>query len=163
MMPAAPAARRLSTLGCAVLAALSLAACGSGGGVAAETGDAALTPPTAQTRPQAPSRPCPGQLSGFVAALDSLRRQLAVGLNYEQYAVRIRDLRASYDEIPVARLTIGCLAQTGTPGERALNRYVDAANTWGECLADASCSTGAVEPVLQRKWRAASGFLAEAR
>jgi len=160
MTPAA-AARRASMTGCVALGALILflAACGS----EATTSGGAMTPPRAQTQPQARSKPCPNRLSGFVAALDSLRRRLAIGLSYEQYAARIRNLRASYDELPVARLTIACLAQTGTPSEQALNRYVDAANTWGECLADVSCTTGAVEPVLQRKWRIASDFLAEAR
>jgi hypothetical protein len=55
------------------------------------------------------------------------------------------------------------VAATGTPAEAALNRYIEATNAWGDCLADASCTTTTIEPVLQRKWRVASGFLKEAQ
>jgi hypothetical protein len=101
------------------------------------------------------------RLGGRRARRLGLRRQLAVGLSYEQYAARMKGLRASYGEIPVERLAIGCLASIGTPSERALDKYIDAANAWGECLADASCTTDSIEPVLQRKWRIASHFLSE--
>jgi hypothetical protein len=50
---------------------------------------------------------------------------------------------------------------TGTPSEQALNEYIDAANAWGECLADAACTTASIEPILQRKWRMASRLLSE--
>ena len=92
-----------------------------------------------------------------------MRHQLAVGLSYDQYAARVKSLRHGYDALPIDRLTIACLRTTGTPAEAALNKYVDAANTWGECLADASCTTAAIEPVLQRKWRIASHLLSEAQ
>src|SRR5207342_3306041 len=102
-----------------------------------------------------PGRPCPAQVGAFVESLDSLRRQLAVGLSYEEYAARVKSLRHSYDDLPIDRLGIGCLKTTGTSAEAALNEYIDAANAWGECLADASCDTATIEPVLQRKWREA--------
>lgn len=54
------------------------------------------------------------------------------------------------------------MTATGTPAEDALNRYIDAANAWGECLADASCATATIEPVLQRRWRLASRSLSAA-
>ncbi|HET9678339.1 MAG TPA: hypothetical protein VFP21_12645, partial [Solirubrobacterales bacterium] len=50
----------------------------------------------------------------------------------------------------------------GTPGEQAFNRYIEAANDWGECVSEAGCSSATVEPVLQRRWRIASLFLSEA-
>ena len=74
----------------------------------------------------------------------------------------MKSLRRDYDDLPVGRLTIGCLKTAGTPAEAALNKYIDGANAWGECLADAACTTAAIEPVLQRKWRLASGFISEA-
>jgi hypothetical protein len=165
MTPAAPLARRLSMLGCVAMGALALglSACGDGG-TAPE--NATATPakrPAAEKEAEAAAaaRPCPARVDGFLDSLDALRRQLAVGLSYEQYVAKVQELRASYDQIPVGHLTIGCLARAGTPGERALNRYIDATNSWGECLADASCTTAAVEPILQRKWRVASRFLSE--
>jgi hypothetical protein len=106
---------------------------------------------------------CPRQVTRFVEALDETLSQLAVGLSYDQYAAKVGDLRVAYREIPVERLTIDCLSRRGTPGERALNKYIDALNAWGECLADAACSTASIEPVLQREWRIASHFLTEAQ
>jgi hypothetical protein len=111
--------------------------------------------------PAAPASGCPRQVETFVDSLDALRRQLAIGLSYEQYAAKVKALRRSYDRLPIDRLTIECVTATGTPAEAALNKYIDAANAWGECLADAACTTAAIEPVLQRKWRVASGFLSE--
>jgi hypothetical protein len=92
-----------------------------------------------------------------------LRSNLAVGLSYEQYAAEMHGIRTAYDEIPVKRLTIDCLATAGTPGEKALNQYIDAANAWGECLAEAGCDTASIEANLQSRWRVASRFLSEAQ
>jgi hypothetical protein len=172
MTPAPLSARRLPPLGCAlaVLAALALSACGGDGAATAESGAAApegATPARPKQQPKATparaARPCPAKVGTFVESLDRLRRRLAVGLSYEQYAAQMKGLRASYDQIPVGHLAIDCLTRTGSPAEKAFNHYIDAANAWGECLADASCTTAAIEPVLQRKWRVASGFLSEAR
>jgi hypothetical protein len=163
MPPVSPSPRRLALLGCslAAVAALALMGCASDGAATAEN-----TPP-AQVKPQAKTaladRPCPGQVDALLESLDTLRHQLAVGLSYEQYAAKVKSLRAAYDEIPIDHLTIACLSSAGTPAEDALNKYIDAANAWGECLADASCTTASIEPVLQRKWRVASRHLSEAR
>jgi hypothetical protein len=163
MPPVSPSPRWPAPLACLLVAALtlSLSACGSGGAATAE--NAPPTPPKPQTRAAVAATPCPSQVNAFVKSLDTLRRQLAVGLSYEQYAAKIKQLRSDYDGIPIDRLTIGCLRSAGTPSEKALNEYIDATNAWGECLADASCTTAAIEPVLQHKWRLASGFLSEAR
>jgi len=75
----------------------------------------------------------------------------------------VKSLRGSYAQLPIDRLTLECVTATGTPTEAALNKYIDAANAWDECLADASCTTATIEPVLQRKWRVASGSLSEAQ
>jgi hypothetical protein len=163
MPPGSPSPRRLALLACLLAAALalSLSACGSGGGANAE--NAPPTPPKRPAKTTGAVTTCPSQVNAFVKSLDTLRRQLAVGLSYEQYAAKMKDLGVDYAGIPIDRLTIGCLRSTGTPGERALNKYIDATNAWGECLADASCTTAAIEPVLQHKWRLASRFLGEAR
>jgi hypothetical protein len=164
-MTPAPAARRLSTLACAALAAgaLGLSACGDDGAATAEGTTAASSTSAVTDAPRSPDGPCPAKVSSFVSALDSLRRQLAVGLSYEQYAASVDGLRKNYGKIPVGQLTLQCLAGQGTPAEQALNRYIDGVNVWGECLADVSCTTVTIEPVLQRKWRGASRFLSEAQ
>jgi hypothetical protein len=157
-MPAVP---RLTLLVCALalVAALPLYACGDGGSATAESSGAAAKP---QGHPADRGRPCPAKVDAFVAALADLRRQLAVGLSYDQYAARIEALRGTYAAIPVDRLTLGCLATTGSAAERAFNEYIEAANSWGECLADAACTTATIEPDLQRRWRLASRALSTA-
>jgi hypothetical protein len=163
MTPAPLAAHRLPLLGCtlAMAAALMLSACGGDGAATAE--NTATTQAERQTKVAAANhKPCPAGLTGFVGSLDRLRRQLAIGLSYEQYAAKVRALKGSYGQLPIKRLTIDCLATIGTPAEQALNKYIDATNAWGECLAEASCTTATIEPILQRKWRIASRFLSEA-
>jgi hypothetical protein len=152
------AARRLAPLlGAALaLAAVGLSACG-GDGAASTVATAAKTA-TAQ-----PGGGCPPQIDVLLEALDTTRRQLAVGLSYEQYAAAVERLRKRYARVPVDRLSLGCLASSGTPAEGALNSYIDGVNAWGECLADATCATATIEPVLQRRWRRASRFLSEAQ
>jgi hypothetical protein len=164
-MPPSPSpSRRLSLLGCLLLglAALLLPGCGSEGAATAESTDAPQAKQQAEVE-AATAGPCPAQVTAFVKSLDVMRRQLAVGLSYDQYAARVKSLRRSYDGLPINRLAIGCLKSTGTPAEAALNKYIDATNAWGECLADGSCTTATIEPVLQRKWRLASHHLSEAK
>lgn len=108
-------------------------------------------------------RQCRRQLGGFLGSLDALRGKLAVGLSYEDYLHEVRATKAVYNGLAPDRLAIGCLATAGTPGERALNWYLDAANTWGDCLADVSCSTESVEPKLQHRWALASALLSSAQ
>jgi hypothetical protein len=164
MTPHRSATRLLPVLGCALAmaAALALSACGGGGAATAESVRA--TPPRQKAGVAASDRePCPGAVTTFADSLDRLRRQLAIGLSYEQYAARTKALTGAYDRLPIDRLGIDCLATTGTPAEKAFNKYIDAANAWGKCLADASCTTAAIEPVLQRKWRVASDSLPESQ
>lgn len=163
-MPAPPAARRLSLLGCALIATAALVLPGCGDSGAATADSTATPPPQRQARIKAgPGAACPTRLGAFVKSLDSLRKQLAVGLSYDQYAAKVKALRARYDKLPIDRLTLACLTSSGTPSEQAFDKYIDAANAWGECLADASCDTATIEPILQRKWRLASRSLSEAR
>jgi hypothetical protein len=142
-------------------AALTLSACG--GGANATTERAATAPPGRAAGAKPAGDPCRHQLGGFLKAMTALRGNLAVGLSYEQYAAEMHGVRAAYAGIPIARLTLGCLARTGAPAERALNRYTDAANVWGECLAKAGCTTASIEHTLQHRWRVASDYLSEAQ
>jgi hypothetical protein len=162
MRPTTPAVRRRSLLGCALVGAAALVLSGCGGGGDATAGSA-LAPPARESKQAAASLGgrCPVQLDAFVKSLDTLRKQLAVGLTYDQYTARVKALRGRYDRVPVDHLALNCIVSTGTPGERAFNKYTDAANAWGVCLADASCDTATIEPVLQRKWSIAAHFLSD--
>lgn len=171
-----PAVVRSQLAGCALLVALLLAGCGGGGtqgsGTSAATvaGDPATTarqPPSAREKKQekaaAPAAdPCQEQLGSFVASMDSLRRRLAVGVTFDEYVAEVRGIRSTYRRIPIAQVEVDCLGAVGTPAEQAFNRYIQAADDWGECVSEAGCGSETVEPVLQRRWRIASHFLSEA-
>jgi hypothetical protein len=105
---------------------------------------------------------CQSQLGSFVGSMDGLRRRLAVGVTYDQYVAEVRGIRSTYGEIPTERLRIDCLTAVAAPGEKAFNRYIEAANDWGECVSALGCGSAEIEPVLQRRWRIASQFLSEA-
>jgi hypothetical protein len=74
----------------------------------------------------------------------------------------VKGAKSAYESVPVGQLELPCLAAVGTPGEKALNQYIEAANVWRECRADVSCGTYTIEPRLQRKWRVASHYIAVA-
>jgi hypothetical protein len=165
-----PAAARLIPAGCALLVALLLSGCGGGGSDGAESILATVTSNAVTTVPERPlprhkkpaAGPCQIQLGSFVASMDSLRRRLAVGVTFDQYVAEVRGIRSTYEKIPIERVEIDCLSAVGTPAEKAFNRYIEAANDWGECVSEAGCSSETVEPALQRRWRIASHFLSEA-
>ena len=138
--------------------ALVLPGCGSDGAPSAGAADAAPAESTT-----AGGGTCRSQLRPFVAAMDALRTDLAVGLSYDQYMSELRRARDAYRRIRANRLQLGCLAVAGAPAERAVNRYIEAANAWGECLATAACETASIEPRLQREWVRASKLLSAAQ
>lgn len=166
-----PVAARFQTAGCVALVALLLAGCGGSGSEGTETTAGTVTADAVTTTPQQPiskhekpaAGPCQIRLGSFVASMDSLRRRLAVGLTYDQYVAEVRGIRSTYEKIPIDGVEIDCLGAVGTPAEKAFNRYIEAANDWGECVSEAGCSSETVEPVLQRGWRIASHFLSKAK
>jgi hypothetical protein len=163
----------LLLVGCALL----VGGCGDGGSDAT-TGRTVASDETARTT-EKPSRPqktnrgkarhvpagnlCQSQLGSFVGSMDGLRRRLAVGVTYDQYVAEVRGIRSTYGKLPIRRLQIDCLTAVATPGEKAFNRYIEAANEWGECVSELGCGSVEIEPALQRRWRIASHLLSEAQ
>ncbi|HEX7060274.1 MAG TPA: hypothetical protein VF176_10535 [Solirubrobacterales bacterium] len=160
-----------ATAAIALALALGASGCGSGDGAQRATaGEAGAGSAARAPRPAAASSAAAGsaatcrrQLHGLLAALDALRGRLAVGLSYQDYLTAVRGARATHGRIAADRLQFGCVSVVGAPAERALNRYIGAVNTWGDCLAEASCDPESVEPELQRAWRRAAASLAEAQ
>jgi hypothetical protein len=145
-----------ATVGILLGLALTLSACG-------EDGTAAAKKPasTARTAPPRPSRPVGAhdscrRLRPLVGSMAGLRDDLARGLSYDDYLREVQSVRTVYARIDADKLSAGCLLVGGGPAERALNLYIDATNTWGDCLATVSCNTRTVEPKLQRKWALAA-------
>jgi hypothetical protein len=170
-----PAAARLQLASCALVAALLVSGCGGDGSetTGGATGGTTVTSRAVTTTPTKPparrdgrapaGERCQSQVGGFVGSMDGLRRRLAVGLTYDQYVAEVRGIRATYGEIPLEKLRLDCLSLVATPGEKAFNRYIEAANDWGECVSELGCDTATIEPVLQRRWRVGSHFLSEAQ
>jgi hypothetical protein len=150
-----------ATVGILLGLALIMPACGDKGSATADAGTA--HPRQAERSVSAATRTCRSQLHGLLDSMDALREKLAVGLSYNDYLREVRAARAAYAGIPVDRLELGCLTTVGTPAERALNRYTEAANTWGDCLALVSCDSESVEPKLQHEWALASERLSSAQ
>lgn len=171
MILASRALTRLALAGCAAaLGALVIALAGCGGdtpakagGTPTTAGEAAATATTKQAKAAVADGRCKPQVGDFVATMDTLRERLVAGLSYEQYVAEIELVRASYDEVPVDELALDCVLRAGTPAEQAFGRYIDAANSWGDCIGDSGCDAPTVEPVLQKQWRVASQLLDEAQ
>jgi hypothetical protein len=164
-------APRLSFAIWAIVVALLFSACGGGSDTNPST-TVAAKPATRTTSPQAKKRTrkappagelCQSQIGGFLGSIDSLRRRLAVGVTYDQYVDEVNGIRSNYRDVPVDKLRIDCVNAVGVPSEQALNRYIQAANDWGDCVSELGCGSAEVEPVLQQRWRAASHFLSEAQ
>jgi len=147
---------------------LTLSACGDEETTAA--GEGASVPRRADTRsdradPEIPpgahstSKQCVHLLGNFLDSVESLNNALAVGLSYADYLSAVDNARTTYASVPVDRLPIACLSRVGGPAEQTLNAYIDAANSWGDCLATTSCDIAQVEPELKRRWAQASRFL----
>lgn len=151
-----------ATAGVLLSLALLLTACGAES--TSGSGQATAAPSGAEpaARSSADAR-CRAQLHPFLGSMDALREDLAVGLSYEDYLDELGEAQAVYDRIHADRLSVGCLLVAAGAGERALNRYIEAANVWGDCLATAACETEAIEPGLQRRWALASDFLTSAQ
>ncbi|HEX7245957.1 MAG TPA: hypothetical protein VF245_10360 [Solirubrobacterales bacterium] len=146
-------------VGATLSLALSLTACGAQSTAGEGTVDA--SPPPGPAR--AADATCAGQLRPLVTAMNTLRTDLAAGLSYDQYLSELRRVRGAHRRIRADRLQLGCLVAAGAPAERAVNRYIEAANAWGECLATAACETASIEPKLQAEWARASKLLSAAQ
>jgi hypothetical protein len=161
-------------LAAAAVLTIGLAACGGGSSstatgvsttihVPAKPKAAAKTKQTEASPPQSIRGTCPGPVGIFVEAMEGLRRELEVGLSYEQYAAEVDAIRKDYDRIPVKKLSLSCLSAAGTPSERAFDRYVAAANSWNACASEPACGSSQIEAGLQKEWRVAAHFLGEAK
>jgi hypothetical protein len=152
-----------ATVGILLGVALILGACGEDGTTAADK-PASATKATSAPPPHAATAPGPcRRLRPFLGSMVRLRDNLARGLSYDDYLREVRGVRSVYARIDADELTAGCLLASGGPAERAFNLYIEATNTWGDCLATVSCDTRSIEPKLQRKWALAARQLATAQ
>jgi hypothetical protein len=141
---------------------LTLMGCGSSGGSGDRDATLQAAPPSHPKARTAAPRGCGRDLTRFIRSLDGLRDQLAVGLTYDQYLENVQQLQHAYRAIPVAAEPVRCVVGAGVPAERALNQQIEAANAWGDCLAE-SCQLASVEPEIKRRWARASVLITDAQ
>jgi hypothetical protein len=157
----------------AIVMVLALASCGGGGGsggggsssaetVTAKAPSIKVAEPAPKKKAPNPGR-CQAQLGEFVSRMNDLRQSLLAGLSYAEYVVRVRAIRDAYEAVPVKKLGASCLAGAAGDAEDALNQYLRAANTWGDCAGTAGCAASEIEGKLQRRWRSASKSLDQAK
>jgi hypothetical protein len=169
-MRSSPAA----TVGLLLGLALTLPGCGEERASTTETtkatADRAAPPPVARVsagavtpKRRSAAKQCSRLLTGVLDPMESLDNIAAVGTDYDSYLGAVSHVRSGYAHIAAADLSVPCLTLVAAPIESALNIYIDAANTWGDCLATAACNPASMEPELQRKWGEASELLSEAQ
>ena len=152
-----------ATVGILLGLVLILSACGENGTTAADKPANTTNTVRGPTPHVATSRDSCRRLRPFVGSMASLRADLARGLSYDDYLREVQRVRTLYSRIDAGKLSAGCLLASGGAAERALNLYIDATNTWGDCLATVSCNTRSVEPKLQRKWALAAHLVTTAQ
>jgi len=142
---------------------LGLTLFGCGGGASGDRDATVRATPRgdAETR-VVTAKGCGRDLTRLIRSLDALRDQLAVGLTYDQYLENVRQLQRAYRAIPVEVEPVRCVVGAGVPAERALNQHIEAANAWGDCLAE-SCELSSVEPEIKRRWARASVLITDAQ
>lgn len=94
--------------------------------------------------------------------MDRLRERLVVGVSYRQYIGELKAVQIPYDKLPVGRLAALCLTDAAAPAERSFNKYLEAANVWGDCVEVPGCQSSSIEAELQRKWRQGADLLSRA-
>lgn len=94
--------------------------------------------------------------------MDRLRERLLVGVSYRQYIGELKAVQVSYDKLPVGQLAAKCLTAVAAPAEHSFNKYLGAANVWGDCVEVPGCQSASIEAKLQRRWRQGAALLSSA-
>jgi hypothetical protein len=96
------------------------------------SGAGAVSAPRAATRSE--TALCPRTVVGFVNSLNVLDGRLDIGVTYDGYGNLLGRVRVAYGRIAVRTESAACTSRVGVPGERAMNAYIRAYNSWSDCL-----------------------------
>jgi len=101
---------------------------------------------------------CEDTLGDFQEAISELNSRLDIGLNYDEYTDAVADAKVEYDQIDFDDLSDNtkCLGSVGVPLEKAMNKYIQAANIWSKCFDDLECSNDQINGKLQVRWAEAT-------
>jgi hypothetical protein len=154
--------RKRILLGIGIAATIAVAGFGVWYFAIRDTGPSAAEEATA--RAAAAAAQCQQQVGALLSAEEDLDGRLSgSGMTEDDYISRVGDVSAAYREIPIKDLQAGCLTSVGIPTESAMNAYIDASNTWNDCVTDFSCNVDSIKPDLQSKWAKATVFVNQAK
>ena len=118
----------------------------------------------AAARAAAAAALCQQQVGGLLSAEEDLDGRLSgSGMTEADYISRVGDVSAAYRQISIKDLKSGCLTNVGIPTESAMNAYIDASNTWNNCITDFNCNVDSITPELQGKWAKATVLINQAK
>ena len=97
---------------------------------------------------------CDELVSDFREKLEDLNSRLGVGIKPDDYSNRVGDIRVAYDKVEWDDTpNVYCLQKVGVPLETAMNDFVKAGATWGDCISDFDCDVEKDKlPGMQKKW-----------
>jgi hypothetical protein len=101
---------------------------------------------------------CETATSDLAASLDSLHEGLSTsgGMTFSDYSSKVDSASTAYDSAGTSNLSPRCHDQVAEQFRLALNNYIDANNTWKDCLNNFYCSTSSIDPQLQDHWSSAT-------
>ncbi len=99
---------------------------------------------------------CHTEMDSFVDSLTDLNSKIGVGMVYSDYLDAVGEVSVEYGRISFEDLSIGCVKNVGLEAEKALNRYSDAADYWGDTIENGGEVS---EPELQKKWSSATRLI----
>lgn len=106
---------------------------------------------------------CEEEFDPFLSELQELDSRLGVGLDYDEYGDKVGDIQVAYDDLDIKSMDQRCINEVGIPAEDAFNAYLDAHQTWEECIDRLSCDMDKEAlPKMQKKWAEATDLLTKA-
>ena len=112
---------------------------------------------------QAEQATCQSQVGALIAKERELESLLnGVGLAFDEYSDKVGEVSVAYGTIPIDDLSAQCLTRVGIHSEKAMNNWVEAGDTWNDCVTDLYCENDSIDPELQADWLIASDELRKA-
>jgi hypothetical protein len=95
--------------------------------------------------------------------LEELNSRLLVGLNYNDPASYLGDVRVAYDRIDTYEVGASCRSGVIDPLEDGYNAHVRALRRWRRCINDYYCELSDIRKALRRRWSRAEELAEQAR
>lgn len=99
---------------------------------------------------------CHGLMDDLVQELTDLDSKISVGMVYADYTESVRDVSVAYGRIDIDELEPSCLKHVALDAEKAVNRYSQAAEVWGDAIEGGYPVS---ESQLQDKWASGSRLI----